>query len=191
MRLLGGAEGSVLWLRSGNPAAIANLRREAATRGVDPGRLVFAPYVKSREEHLARQGLADLFLDTLPYNAHSTASEALWAGLPVLTCLGGAFPGRVAASLLTAAGLPELVTRTLEEYEALAALLAREPDRLRGIKDKLARNRLTRPLFDAARFTRGLEAAYEQMRTLHERGEAPRHLSIALRPGGGEQPLRK
>lgn len=183
MRLLGGTEDSVLWLRSGNPAAIANLRREAAARGVDPGRLVFAPYVKGREEHLARQGLADLFLDTLPYNAHSTASEALWAGLPVLTCLGGAFPGRVAASLLTAAGLPELVTRTLAEYEALAATLAREPDRLRRARDKLAGNRLTHPLFDAARFTRGLEAAYEQMRELHERGEAPRHLSIAPRPG--------
>ena len=183
MRLLHGFEGSVLWLRGANPAVTDNLRREATARGVDPARLVFAPYVRDRAEHLARQGLADLFLDTLPYNAHSTAADALWAGLPVLTCLGGAFPGRVAASLVNAAGLPELVTRSLEEYEALAAALVREPDRLRSIRDKLARNRRSQPLFDVARFTRHLEAAYGEMWRIHERGEAPRHLSIA--PLGG------
>ena len=179
MRLLLRFEGSVLWLRGGNSTAVDNLRREATARGIDPGRLVFAPYVKSREEHLARQGLADLFLDTLPYNAHSTASDALWAGLPVLTCLGDAFPGRVAASLLTAVGLPELVTRSLEEYEALATRLVREPERLRQVKDKLARNRYTHALFDTARFTRHLEAAYEQMWRMHEQGLAPRHFSVA------------
>lgn len=179
MRLLLRFEGSVLWLRGGSSTVVDNLRREAATRGVAPGRLVFAPYVKRREEHVARQGLADLFLDTLPYNAHSTASEALWAGLPVLTCLGNAMPGRVAASLLTAIGLPELVTRSLEEYEALATRLVREPERLRQVKDKLARNRYTHALFDTARFTRHLEAAYEQMWRMHEQGLAPRHFSVA------------
>ncbi|MGH8642479.1 MAG: tetratricopeptide repeat protein [Burkholderiales bacterium] len=178
MRLLLRFEGSVLWLRVGNSTAADHLRSEAAARGVHPERLVFAPHVERMEDHLARQGLADLFLDTLPYNAHATASDALWAGLPVLTCLGGAFPGRVGASLLTAVGLPELVTQSLEEYEALADLLVREPGRLRQIKDKLARNRGTRPLFDTTRFTRHLEAAYEQMWRVHQRGEAPRHFSV-------------
>jgi predicted O-linked N-acetylglucosamine transferase (SPINDLY family) len=179
MRLLRRFEGSVLWLRGGSPTMMDNLRGEATVRGVDPGRLVFAPYIKRMEDHLARQRLADLFLDTLPYNAQTTAGDALWAGLPVLTCLGGALPGRVAASLLTAVGLPELVTRSLEEYEALAIALAREPERLRRIRDKLARNRLTCPLFDTARFTRHLEAAYEEMVRLHHQGESPRHFSVA------------
>ena len=179
MRLLLAVEGSVLWLRSGNSTVVDNLRREAAHRGVPPERLVFAPQVERIEDHLVRQGLADLFLDTLPYNAHATASDALWAGLPVLTCLGGALPGRVGASLLAAAGLPELVTRSLEEYEALAASLALEPGRLRKIRDRLARNRAACPLFDTARFTRHIEAAYEQMWRMHGQGEAPRHFSVA------------
>lgn len=178
MRLLLRFEGSVLWLRSGSRTMIDNLRREAAARGVNPERLVFAPYVKRMEDHLARQRLADLFLDTLPYNAQTTAGDALWAGLPVLTCLGGALPGRVAASLLKAVGLPELVARTLEEYEALAAALADEPERLRRIRDKLARNRVSYPLFNTMRFTRHLEAAYEGMYRLHKQGESPRHLSV-------------
>jgi predicted O-linked N-acetylglucosamine transferase (SPINDLY family) len=130
------------------------------------------------EDHLARLRLADLFLDTLPYNAQTTAGDALWAGLPVLTCLGGALPGRVAASLLKAIGLPELVTHTLEEYESLAIALAGEPERLRRIREKLARNRLSNPLFNTARFTRHLEAAYEAMYRLHKDGESPRHFSV-------------
>ncbi|HSC93746.1 MAG TPA: tetratricopeptide repeat protein [Burkholderiales bacterium] len=178
MRLLNRFEGSVLWLRSGGRRAADNLRREAAARGVDPARLVFAPFVERMEDHLARLRLADLFLDTLPYNAQTTAGDALWAGLPVLTCLGGALPGRVAASLLKAIGLPELVTRTLEEYESLAIALAGEPERLRRIREKLARNRLSNPLFNTARFTRHLEAAYEAMYRLHKDGESPRHFSV-------------
>jgi predicted O-linked N-acetylglucosamine transferase (SPINDLY family) len=178
MRLLLKLEGSVLWLRSDDAAVTDNLRREATARGVAPERLIFAPYVKRAEDYLASLRLADLFLDTLPYNAHTTAADALWAGLPVLTCLGGALPGRVAASLLTAVGLPEMVTRTLEEYEALATALAAEPERLRRIRDRLARNRLTHPLFDTARFTRHLEAAFEEMVRLHRQGESPRSFSV-------------
>jgi predicted O-linked N-acetylglucosamine transferase (SPINDLY family) len=178
MRLLLKFEGSVLWLRSGSSTMIDNLRREATARGVNPERLVFAPYVKRMEDHLARQRLADLFLDTLPYNAQTTAGDALWAGLPVLTCLGGALPGRVAASLLNAVGLPELVARTLEEYEALATVLASEPERLRRVRDQLARNLLSYPLFHTARFTRHLEAAFEQMNRLHKQGESPRTFSV-------------
>lgn len=179
MRLLLRFEGSVLWLRSGSSTMIDNLRREARARGVNPERLVFAPYVKRMEDHLARHRLADMFLDTLPYNAQTTAGDALWAGLPVVTCLGGALPGRVAASLLNAIGLPELAAATLEEYETLATALAEEPARLRRIRERLARNRLTYPLFNTARFTRHLEAAYEQMCRLHQQGESPRHFSVA------------
>ena len=178
MRLLLRFEDSVLWLRSANSATVRNLRREAELRGVNPDRLIFAPYVKSTEDHFARQRIADLFLDTLPYNAQTTASDALWAGLPILTCMGGGLPGRVAASLLTAVGLPELITHSLEEYEALAIALVQEPERLRRIRDKLARNRLTYPLFDTARFTRHLEAAFEQMWRMHRQGEAPCHFVV-------------
>ena len=121
---------------------------------------------------MARQRLADLFLDTLPYNAHTTASDALWAGVPLVTCLGSTFAGRVAASLVTAAGLPELVTQSLEEYEALALRLAREPALLASIKSKLASNRDTCPLFDTPSFTRHIEAAYSQMWKRHQRAEA-------------------
>ncbi len=165
MRLLAQVPGSILWLKQGNPAAMRNLRREAEARGVDAARLVFAPNVPSDAEHLARYGLADLFLDTLPYNAHATASDALWAGLPVVTCRGEAFAGRVAASLLKAIGLAELVTEHLADYEALALRLARDPDALRGLKDKLAANRLTTPLFDADHFARGIEKEFTQMIT--------------------------
>lgn len=179
MRLLLKIEDSVLWLSSGNATVIGNLQSEARARGVDPARLIFARRIDRMEDHLARQGLADLFLDTLPYNAQTTAADALWSGLPVLTCLGGALSGRVAASLLAAAGLPELITRSLEEYEALAISLAQDPGRLRQIKDKLAANRLACPLFDTARFTRHLEAAFEQMCRMHRQGEAPRHFAVA------------
>ena len=163
MRLLRAVEGSVLWLSSTIDAAVVNLRREAAGRRVAPERLVFGPRVPQREDHLARLRLADLFLDTLPYNAHTTVCDALWVGLPVLTCAGATFPGRVAASLLYAAGLPQLVTASLVEYEELALVLAHAPERLAAIKEKLKRNRDTEPLFDTARFTRDLETAYTIM----------------------------
>ncbi|MCM8594070.1 glycosyltransferase family 41 protein, partial [Accumulibacter sp.] len=139
MRLLKQVEGSVLWLSKANQEVVGNLRREAQGRGVDADRLVFASRVTGLDEHLARQRLADLFLDTLPYNAHTTAGDALWAGLPVLTCLGNAFAGRVAASLLHAVGLPELVTDSLADYEALAQRLATRPDEYAAIREKLER----------------------------------------------------
>lgn len=162
MRLLGKVEGSVLWLLQGNEAIRANLRREAGARGIDPLRIVFAGRT-TPELHLARQQLADLFLDTLPYNAHTTASDALWAGLPVVTSPGHSFPARVAASILTAAGLPELIAPDLSSYESLALELATNPAKLRAIREKLDRNRKTTPLFDTARFTRNLEDAYRTM----------------------------
>jgi predicted O-linked N-acetylglucosamine transferase (SPINDLY family) len=162
-RILLATPGSVLWLVQETPAVIGNLRKEAAARGVDPSRLVFAKKVPDIADHMARHRLADLFLDTLPYNAHVTASNALWAGLPVLTRLGDTFAGRVAASVLAAVGLPELIVATQQEYEATAIDLAANPDRLRALKEKLARNRLTTPLFDTALYTRRLEAAFEAM----------------------------
>jgi len=177
MRLLNEVPGSVLWLLESNAAASRNLRREAEARGVAPERVVFASFMKP-EDHLARHRLADLFLDTLPYNAHTTASDALWAGLPVLTCLGTTFPGRVAASLLNSVGLPELITHSLDEYESLALQLARNPERLAGLKAKLARNRGTYPLFDTDRFRRHIESAYTTMWERYQRGEPPRSFAV-------------
>ncbi len=177
MRLLGKVEGSVLWLLSTNDAGVRNLKREAESAGIDPARLVFAPRAKPAD-HLARHRLADLFLDTLPYNAHTTASDALWAGLPLVTCKGTSFAGRVAASLLTAIGLPELITHSTAEYEALALKLATEPAALAAIKDKLARNRGTYPLFDTARATRHIESAFVTMLERHRRGEPPASFDV-------------
>jgi protein O-GlcNAc transferase len=155
----------------------ANLAHEAAARGVAPERLAFAPRL-SQAEHLARHRLADLFLDTLPYNAHTTASDALWAGLPVLTCAGNTFAGRVAGSLLRAVGLGELVTTSFEEYEALALRLAREAELLKGLRARLAQNQRTYPLFDTGRYTRHLEAAYWQMCQIRRAGRSPTALSV-------------
>jgi protein O-GlcNAc transferase len=155
MGLLRALEGGVLWLSEANDIAADNLRREAQARGVGADRLIFASRTPRHEDHLARLRAADLFVDSLPYNAHTTASDALWAGLPIVTCLGTTFAGRVAASLLTAIGLPELVTHTLADYEALALGLAREPQRLAAIREKLARNRATHALFDIERKLRG------------------------------------
>jgi predicted O-linked N-acetylglucosamine transferase (SPINDLY family) len=162
MRLLDRVPGSVLWLISCNPDTMAKLQGHAAARGIAPERLVFAPR-RDLADHLARHRLADLFLDTLPYNAHATAVDALWAGLPLLTCKGDAFAGRVAASLLSAIGLPELVTENLADYHALALALAQGPARLKTLKEKLAGNRTSAPLFDAGRFRRGIEEAYVRM----------------------------
>jgi predicted O-linked N-acetylglucosamine transferase (SPINDLY family) len=177
MRLLAGTPGSVLWLLAHGAAAAGNLRRSAAQRGIDPARLVFAPRL-ARAEHLARQRLADLFLDTLPYNAHTTATDSLWAGVPVLTCAGTTFAGRVAASLLGAVGLAELITHSLADYEALALELAHDRAALAGVRAKLARNRLTQPLFDSERSCRHFEAAYRRMWEMRERGEPPRSFSV-------------
>ena len=177
MRLLKSSDGSVLWLLQDNPAVVRNLRREAEARGVSPERLVFARRVFPAD-HLARQSLADLFLDTLPYNAHTTCSDALWAGVPVVTVLGGSFAGRVAASLLSAIGLPELVTHSLAEYQALALKLARDPAALSALKEKLRRNRDTEALFDTARITRNLEAAYASMWQRHQHGDTPQTFTV-------------
>jgi predicted O-linked N-acetylglucosamine transferase (SPINDLY family) len=178
MRILAQVEGSVLWLFEGNPDAAGNLRKHAAARGIDPARLIFAGRMKP-PDHLARHRAADLFLDTLPYNAHTTASDALWTGLPVLTCLGETFAGRVAASLLTAVGLPELVTTTMADYERLAIELATGPERLASIRAKLAANRLTTPLFDTRRFAGNIEAAYTAMHARHRAGLAPDLIAIS------------
>ena len=177
MRLLQQIEASVLWLLEANPLAAQRLRAEAVAHGVDPSRLVFASR-KALPEHLARHRLADLFLDTHYCNAHTTASDALWAGLPVLTCLGQTFAGRVAASLSCAAGLPDMVVDSLSAYEALALDLARRPPRLDDIKARLARNRLNCPLFDTPLYAAHLEAALTLMWKRHESGLPPDHFSV-------------
>ncbi|HEX5539164.1 MAG TPA: glycosyltransferase, partial [Methylophilaceae bacterium] len=162
MRLLQAVPGSVLWLLESNRWARENLYREAEQRGIAAERLVFAPRLPI-DQHLARHALADLFVDTLPYNAHTTTSDALWMGLPLLTCVGDTFAGRVAGSLLHAAQLPELITHSLAGYEARALQLAQAPAELTAIRQKLARNRQNLPLFDTPRFTANLELAYRQM----------------------------
>jgi protein O-GlcNAc transferase len=177
MRLLQKAQGSVLWLLSDNQDAEKNLRKEAAARNVDPTRLVFAGRV-DHEVYLARFGLADLFLDTLPYNGHATASDALWTGLPVLTCRGQAFAGRVGASLLHAVGLPDLVTSNLADYEDMALKLARQPALLSEVKVRLLRNHDAHALFDTDRFRQNIEAAYLQMWHGWQSGNPPRPLAV-------------
>jgi predicted O-linked N-acetylglucosamine transferase (SPINDLY family) len=178
MRILCQVDGSVLWLFEDNEDAAINLRKEAAARNLSPERLVFAKRV-APADHLARHRLADLFLDTLPYTAHTTASDSLWAGLPLLTCRGGTFPGRVAASLLDAVGLPELVTTTLDAYERAAVDLATQPEKLTLIKRKLADGRLTTPLFDTRLFTKHIETAYIAIYERHRAGLVPDHIDIS------------
>ncbi|MDP8986443.1 MAG: tetratricopeptide repeat protein [Pseudomonadota bacterium] len=178
MRLLRAVEGSVLWLSQGSEPVVRNLRREALNRGVAPERLVFADRLPSMADHLARYRLADLFLDTMPYNAHTTASDALWAGLPVLTLAGHSFASRVAASLLMALDLPELIAVDLDGYESMARRCAAHPALLGVFRSRLARNRLDSALFDTRRYCRHLETAYGIMRERAERGEKPRGFSI-------------
>ena len=178
MRLIRAVPKSVLWLSDMNDAAKRNLRCEAQAHDVGPERLLFAPFVPSSSDHHARLSLADLFLDTLPYNAHSSAADALWAGVPVLTTPGNTFAGRVAASLLHAAGLPELVTDSLEAYEALALELTQEPAELSHLKVRLKSARRTQPLFDTARFTRNLESAYRTMWERYHKGQPPAHFAV-------------
>lgn len=177
MRLLKAVPGSVLWLLAVNPSTEQNLRREAAARGVGPERLIFAQGMPL-PLHLARHRLADLFLDTLPICAHTTASDSLWAGLPVLTCAGNCFVGRVAGSLLQAVGLPELITHSVEEYEAMALDLGTHPEKLVALKEKLKRNLPTAPLFNIEYYTRGLEAAYNRMWEIRQAGEAPKTIVV-------------
>ena len=177
MKLLRSVEGSVLWLLDDNAAAVARLKAAAEQHGIASSRLVFAPRVPL-EHHLARHRLADLFLDTFPVNAHTTASDALWAGLPLVTLQGETFTSRVAASVLTAAGLPELVTRTLDDYEVLALKLARDPAALARLKGHLETSRLTVPLFDTDRFRRNIENAYVTMYERALRGEAPASFDV-------------
>jgi predicted O-linked N-acetylglucosamine transferase (SPINDLY family) len=177
MRILKRVDGSVLWLLEANPSAAANLRKEASARGIDSERLVFAK-LTALPYHLARHRLADLFLDTLPYNAHTSASDALWTGLPVLTRMGETFAARVAAGLLTAIGLPELITSTPQAYEELAIEVATRPDKLATIKHKLAINRLATPLFDSELFTKQIEAAYTAMYERYHSGLPPDHIYV-------------
>lgn len=185
MRLLRAVPGSVLWLLADNREAQANLGRAAVAAGVAPERLVYAPRA-DLALHLARHCRADLFLDTLPCNAHTTASDALWAGLPVLTCRGDTFAGRVAASLLLAAGLPELVTGTLAEYEERALELATRPTALERLRERLGHANRRLPLFDSARFCARLESAYAEMQRRRQAGSAPAHFAVLADRSIGE-----
>ncbi len=177
MRILRQVPGSVLWLLEGNAHFPGNIRREAQAAGVAPERIMFAP-MQDLPDHLARMTLADLFLDTAPYNSHTTGSDALWAGLPLLTCRGTTFPGRVAESLLTAIGLPELVAADIAAYEKLAVKLATEPDQLRALRRRLEQNRRSASLFDTARFTRQVEKAYQTMWEISQARLPPRSFAV-------------
>jgi len=177
MRLLERVPESVLWLLDGNALATRNLRHEATRCGIAADRLVFAPTLPAAE-HLARHRLADLFLDTRPVNAHTTASDALWAGLPLLTCTDEAFAGRVAASLLHAVGLPELVAADLAQYEAIAHRIATTPSLLSELRRRLAQSRGSHPLFDTDRYRRHLEAAYTQMWERWQREQPPESFAV-------------
>jgi predicted O-linked N-acetylglucosamine transferase (SPINDLY family) len=182
MKLLDAVDGSVFWLYGANAPAIANLRREAHARGIDASRLVFAPALPLAE-YRARLTRADLFLDTLPYNAGATANDALGAGLPLMTCVGRGFAGRMGASLLTAVGLSELITTDLDGYEALALKLATDPALLHAIRRKLGANLKSSPLLAVERTCRHIEAAYLAMWDVYRRGEAPRGFRVASNDG--------
>ena len=177
MDLLHRVPGSVLWLLQKTPEVRTNLKREAFAHGVDPDRIIFADQLPN-DQHLARHAVADLFLDSLPCTAHTTASDALWAGLPLLTCIGHSFAGRVAASLLNAAGMPDLITNSIEAYAATALRLARNPDELLEIRARLAENRMSCALFDTPLYVRSLEAAYARMSAMYRAGEQPASFAI-------------
>jgi predicted O-linked N-acetylglucosamine transferase (SPINDLY family) len=177
MRILQAVNGSVLWLFEDNPTASANLRLEAKRNGVESERLIFANRLPI-EEHLARHTLADLFLDTLPYNAHTTASDSLWAGLPVLTCMGESFASRVAASLLTAMELPELITTSANEYEEKAIKLATDSQMLSSFRERICKNKKSSALFNASLFARHLEMAFEKMHAIYQSDEPAANIII-------------
>ncbi len=170
-------DGSVLWLLGGADTLVENLQREAAARDIAPERLLFGQRLPV-EQHLARHKQADLFLDTYYYNAHTTGSDALWAGLPLLTCPGDSFASRVAQSLLQAVGLPELIAADLQAYEDTAVQLAQDQQRLQALKRRLAANRDSSPLFDTQRFVRNLEKAYLEMWRIYQTGEKPRPIEV-------------
>jgi protein O-GlcNAc transferase len=177
MNILKQVSESVLWLSSGNKIAEENLKREAEARGVKSERLIFAKLLP-KDEHLSRLKLADLALDTRIVNGHTTTSDALWAGIPVITLQGNHFASRVSSSILAAIGIPELITCTLAEYEALAVRLALNALELKEIRQKIARNRISEPLFDTPRFVKNLETAYKEMWELFLAGEAPRQIQV-------------
>lgn len=179
MRILSQVDGSVLWLSEMNPSAVSNLKKEAQSAGINPERILFAPRTKQLADHLTRHRLANLFLDTLHYNAHTTASDSLWAGVPVLTCIGESFAGRVAASLLHAIKIPELITYSLDEYERMAVSLAQDATRLNLLRQKLLSNQFTTPLFDPQLFAKDIEALYLAMWDRHRKGLPPDHLCAA------------
>lgn len=179
MRILAAVPGSVLWLSAQSESVMRNLRQRAAAGGVEAARLIVAPRMPAREDHLARLRLADLFLDTFPYNAHATASDALWAGVPVLTCMGASFASRVAGSLLNAIAMPQLITHTLADYESTAIALARDPAALSALRQQLDRNRSTTALFDTARQARGIEAAYSAMLEHYWSGLPPDTIDVS------------
>jgi len=177
MKILKKVKGSVLWLFENNPITIKNLQQEANKRDIGSDRLIFAkPMVL--DKHLARHKVADLFVDTFPYTAHTTCSDALWAGLPVLTCAGESFASRVSASLLNAIGLSELVTHTIKGYEDMAIELANNPIRLKKIKNELEKNKLEKPLFNTKLFTKHIESAYTEMHKKYIKNEKPDHIKI-------------
>ena len=178
MRIMVAVPGSTLWLPNASETIRANLRREAEAHGVAGARLVFGPFVAERRDHIARHGLADLFFDCVPYNAHTTAADALWAGLPVLTCAGKSFPSRVAASLLRCLGLPELVATSLAGYEAAALRLAREPAVLADVRARLLDARDKSGLFDAVRFARRMEWGFAHMAQRSAAGHDPEAFDI-------------
>jgi predicted O-linked N-acetylglucosamine transferase (SPINDLY family) len=173
VRILSNVEDSVLWLSVRDSAAAANLRREATLRNLDADRLIFARRIPLQADHLARIRAADLFLDTNPYNAHTTACDALWVGVPVVTRIGSSFPGRVAASVLQAVDLPELITSTTAQYEQLCIALARDPQRLSNLRLRLAEKRNTAPLFKTGVFTQHLESGYEEVYARYRDGLPP------------------
>lgn len=178
MSLLKETPGSVLWLYRSNEASEPNLRKEAEGRGVDPDRLVFAETLP-KDEHLARYRLADLVLDTRICGGHTTTSDALWAGVPVVSVQGRHFASRVSASLLSAVGLPELVANDMDSYKKLALHLAQHPDELAALKEKLAQNRMREPLFDTARFVANLEKAYREIWRKYCTAEPPSYIDVA------------
>jgi len=167
-----------LWLMKLNDDAQSHLLKEAQAAGVNPERIIFATRVPRIEDHLARYRQADLFLDTHPYNAHTTANDAIRAGLPLLTLLGGSFPSRVAASLLTTLGMPELIASSLEDYEAKALQWAKQPEALEAIRQKMQEKLPGNPLFDSVRQARGLETAYQVMVSRYQRGLAPGPIEV-------------
>jgi predicted O-linked N-acetylglucosamine transferase (SPINDLY family) len=180
MRILKQVEQSVLWLNEANSTIIKNLKQEAIQHGVEGDRLIFAPRLTFKEDHLSRMQLADLFIDTLPFNAHTTCSDALQSGVPVLTCIGKSFTSRVAASLLNAVNLPELITFSQDHYELLAIKIATNPKKLKNIKNKLANNLKTSPLYDTSLFTKNLELAYIEMFDGYQNGLDPDHIYVGL-----------